>query len=151
VPLDSRDDFSGFEGREDVFHGLRDPFGMIRRELEQALREQRPDVEVVSIQMGGEPLVVRAGRKVDDESGVVTHFGFCLRALLALTYDAGQGHETLPAALSFLFAYVDQPPARRKLRTYFDLHGEAEDGFSEAKLKQRVLKLRKDFPADPSA
>jgi hypothetical protein len=143
-PPDPRDEFAGFAGNEHMFFGLADPYGLIRGELERGLREQVPDTAIASIQMGGEPLFLTLARQEGD-SAVVTHFAFCLQALVSLSYAGGSKSESWPAALTFLFAHVDQPAARRKLRTYFDLHDETKVGYTAEKLKERLLKLRADL------
>jgi hypothetical protein len=142
MPADPRDDFSGFVGHEGALHGLADPFGLIRRELEDVLREQVPGSEVAAIQMGGAPLVLGIVRKLDDGDGVLAHFGFCLRALVSVSHPGGA--ESLAVAMTFLFGDVDRPGGQ-KLRTCFDMHREAQTQFTAEVLRERLLRFRTEL------
>jgi hypothetical protein len=142
MSADPRDDFSGFNGAEHMFFGLEQRVQMIRRHVEDGLREQVADSVVDAIVMEGEPKFLSLGRKTDDPHKViVAHFGFCLRARLSLSCDSGRKHETLSAALTFLFGNVDRPGASR-MQTHFDLHGDASAGFDEATFKRRLFEFR---------
>jgi hypothetical protein len=142
MPAGPDDDFSPFAGSEHMFFGLRDPFGLIRSEVEGALREQVPDTRVVSIAMQGKPKFLTLGRKTDDDKQVVvTHFAFCLRARLAVLFDEQRKGEVIEATLSFLFGNVDRAGAER-FRRHFDLHGDADAHFDDEKLKERFLAFR---------
>lgn len=142
MPARDEDDFSAFVGSEQMFFGLRDPYGMIREELQRALREQIPDTEVVSIATLGEPKFLTLGRKGDGgEHMLVTHFAFAVRARVAVLFDERRKGELLEAALTFLFADVDVPGAQ-KVRTHFDLHQDADKNFSDELFKQRFMSFR---------
>lgn len=142
MPASPDDDFSPFAGSEHLFFGLRDPFGLIRQEVEQSLREQISDTEVISITTLEKPKFLTLGRKTEDELHVVvTHFAFCLRARLTVLFDARRKGEVLEATLSFLFGNVDQP-GKERFRRHFDLHEDAERHFDEEKLKDRFLAFR---------
>lgn len=141
MPASPDDDFSAFQGQEHMFFGLRDPLGMIRSEVEDALREQIADTEVLSIQTSGEPKFLTLGRKSDDgQTMVVTHFGFAVRAKLTVLFDERRKGEVLESLLTFLFGDVDTN--RRRFRRFFDLHEEAERCFDDAVFKQRFLAFR---------
>src|SRR5689334_12077589 len=100
MPASPDDDFTPFAGSEHMFFGLRDPFGLIREEVEEGLREQVPDTEVVSIATLEKPKFLTLGRKTDDENRVVvTHFAFCLRARLTVLFDERRKGEVIEATL----------------------------------------------------
>lgn len=125
-----------------MFFRLKDPFGMIREEVESVLRAQIPDTEVVSIATFGQPKFLTLGRKDGDGSlAVVTHFGFCVRAKLSVLFDQLRKGEVIESAITFLFANVDQPGAE-KCRTFLDMHAEAEAMFDDEVFKQRFLAFR---------
>jgi hypothetical protein len=142
MSADPRDDFSGFAGAEHMFFGLEQPFQMIRRHVEDGLREQVADTVVDAIVMEGEPKFLTLGRKTEDARTVIVgHFGFCLMARLTLSCNGGRTRETLPAALTFLFGNVDKKDDTR-MQTHFDPHGDASAGFDEATFKRRLLEFR---------
>jgi len=125
-----------------MFFGLEQPFQMIRRHVEDGLRKQVADTVVDAIVMEGQPKFLTLGRKTDDASMViVAHFGLCLMARLSLSCDDGRKHETLPAALTFLFGNVDRP-GESTMQTHFDLHRDASSGFDDESFKRRFLKFR---------
>ena len=125
-----------------LLFGLRDPFGLIRDEVESGLREQVPDTDVVSIAVLGPPKFLTLGRKAEDGAQlIVTHFAFCLRARLSVLFAEGRKGEVIEATLTFLFANVDAP-GKQRFRRHFDVHGEAENGFDDARFKQRFLAFR---------
>jgi hypothetical protein len=141
MPASPDDDFSAFQDREHMFFGLRDPLGMIRAEVESALREQIADTELVAIQTSGQPKFLTLGRKAEDgETMVVTHFGFAVRAKLTVLFDQRRKGEVLESLLTFLFADVDTN--HRRFRRFFDLHEEAERAFEDEPFKQRFLAFR---------
>src|SRR5687767_2460431 len=98
MPASPEDDFSAFQGQEHMLFGLRDPFGLIRSEVEEGLRQQVPDTVVVSIETRGEPKFLTLGRKVDDGAQlVVTHFAFAVRARLTVLFDEQRRGEVIEA------------------------------------------------------
>jgi hypothetical protein len=142
MPASPDDDFSAFAGHEHMFFGLRDPFGLIREEVEAALREQVPDTDVVSIATLEQPKFLTLGRKADDETQmIVTHFAFCLRARVSVLFDARRKGEVIEATLTFLFGNVDSP-GKQRFRRHFDVHAQAEAEFDDARFKQRFLAFR---------
>lgn len=143
MPASPDDDFSPFEGSEHMFFGLRDPFGLIRSEVEDGLREQIPDTEVISIATLEKPKFLTLGRKTEDDEGkvIVTHFAFCLRARLTVLFDERRKGEVIEATLTFLFGNVDQP-GKQRFRRLFDMHDDANAQFDDEKLKQRFLAFR---------
>lgn len=141
MPAGPDDDFSPFAGSEHLFFGLRDPFGLIRQEVEEGLRQQVADTEVLSIATLQPPKFLTLGRKSDDEQLVVTHFAFCLRARLTVLFDERRKGEVIEAALTFLFGNVDQP-GKERYRRHFDMHAEADAQFDDARFKQRFLAFR---------
>ncbi len=142
MPAGPNDDFTAFEGSEHMFFGLRDPFGLIRSEVEDALCEQVKDTRVVSIATLEAPKFLTLGRKTEDASSVVvTHFAFCLRARIAVLFDDERKGELIEATLSFLFGNVDRPGEER-FRRHFDLHADASTHFDDEQLKQRFLAFR---------
>lgn len=145
MAADPRDDFSGFAGREHMFFGLADPYGMIREELENGLRKQVADTVVESIVMQGEPLFLTLGRKTEVENEViVAHFAFCLRATVTVGFDAGRRRETMPMALTFMFGRVDQH-GQEQSRTHFDLHADADRGYDEGEFQRRFMAFRAEL------
>lgn len=140
MPARVEDDFSAFSGREQMFFGLRDPYGLIRSEIEDSLREQIADTVVSSITTRGEPKFLTLGRQGDDQQVVVTHFAFCVRAQLTVRFDAGRKGERIEATLTFLFGGLDR--SAQRYRRHLDMHAEAESGFDDALFKQRFLAFR---------
>lgn len=142
MPARPEDDFSAFAGSEQMFFGLRDPFGMMRSEVESALREQVPDTEVASIAIIDQPKFLTLGRKTDDgQSAIVTHFGVCARAKLAVLFDQQRKGELIEATLTYLFGNVDVPGSQT-CRTHFDLHADADRHFEDEVFKRRFLTFR---------
>jgi hypothetical protein len=144
MPAGPEDDFSAFAGQEHMLFGLRDPFGLIRAELEEALRAQVSDTLLVSIATLEKPKFLTLGRKSDDEAQlIVTHFGCCLRVRLTVLFDERRKGEVIEATLTLLFGQVDVP-GKQRFRRHIDLHTDAEGGFDEASFKQRFLAFRAD-------
>ena len=142
MPAQPEDDFSAFAGSEQMFFGLRDPFGMIRAEIENALREQVPDTVLASLAISGKPKFLTLGRRNDDgRHAVVTHFGFCARAKLAVLFDQGRKGELIEATLTYLFGNVDVPGSQT-CRTHFDLHEDADRHFDDEVFKRRFMTFR---------
>jgi hypothetical protein len=139
MPASPDDDFGAFLGREDMLFGLRDPFGLVRSELTESLREQVPDTELFSIQTQGEPKFLTLGRK-EDGRFVVTHFAFAVRARLTVLFDERRRGEVLEALLTFLFGDVDSE--HKRFRRFIDLHEEAARCFEDAVFKERFLAFR---------
>ena len=145
MAADPRDDFTAFAGAEHMLFQLRDPYRMIREEVEAGLRRQVQDTEVTAIACGEHPKFLTLGRKTDDGASIlVSHFGFCVRARIALTYDAGAGREELAAALTFLFGRVDEP-GRETRRVFLDVHGDAEQAYTDEGFQARFVKFREDI------
>jgi hypothetical protein len=125
-----------------MFFGLKDPFGLIRSEVESSLRQEVADTELEVIKTFDEPKFLTLGRKTDDgERMIVTHFGFAVRAQLYVRYAGGSQHEVIDAALTFLFANVDRPGAQ-KVRTFFDLHADAAERFTDETFRERFLAFK---------
>lgn len=140
MPASPDDDFSAFRGQEHMFFGLRDPFGLLRREVEDALCEQVPDTEVLSIATHGEPKFLTLGRKADDERVIVTHFAFAVQAKVTVLFDERRKGEVLEALVTLLFGGVDT--SEKRYRRYFDVHEEATRCFDDAVFKERFLAFR---------
>ncbi|RYZ04905.1 MAG: hypothetical protein EOO73_22280 [Myxococcales bacterium] len=140
MPASPDDDFSAFRGQEHMFFGLKDPFGLIRSEVEDALRQQIADTEVVSVATLGEPKFLTLGRKTEDTQVVLTHFAFAVRAKLTVLFDERRKGEVIEALLTFLFGDVDGPDKR--FRRFIDVHEEADRGFDDAVFKERFLAFR---------
>jgi hypothetical protein len=146
MPADPRDDFGVFTGHEHMFFGIRDPFRMIRDETVSMVRRQVEDTEVDSIVCAGEPKYLTLGRKLDDGAQVVvTWFGFCVHARVALHYDGGRQRDELPSVLTFLFGRVDEP-GQEVSRVHLDVHADAERGFTDDVFHQRFLAFRNEPP-----
>jgi hypothetical protein len=144
MPAGPDDDFAPFAGLEHMFFGLRDPFGLIRDEVEESLRAQVPDTLLLSIATLETPKFLTLGRKTDAGGNVVvTHFAFCLRARLTVLFDERRKGEVIEATLAFLFGDVDQA-GKQRFRRHIDLHDAAEAGFNDAKFKERFLAFRAD-------
>jgi hypothetical protein len=142
MPAHPQDDFSAFEGSEHMFFGLRDPFGMIRTEIENALREQVPDTVLASVSISGKPKFLTLGRKSEDgQHAVVTHFGFCARARLAVLFDEGRKGELIEATLTYMFGNVDVAGSQT-CRTHFDLHEDADRHYDDEVFKRRFMTFR---------
>jgi hypothetical protein len=142
VAADPRDDFAAFAGAEHMFFQLRDPYRMIRDEVVAILHGQVSDTEVTAIACSEHPKFLTLGRKTDDGSKVIVgHFGFCVRARIALTCDAGAQREELPAVLTFLFGRVDEP-GRETKRVFIDVHGDAERAYTDEGFQQRFVAFR---------
>jgi hypothetical protein len=135
VPADPRDDFGVFEGREHLFHGLADPFALVRDEVEATLRRQLPGGVVESIVTYDEPKWLTIARRGEPGALVVASFGVCFRARIAMAI--GYGREDVTATLTFLFGRWEDPEQQR-MRTYFDLHADAAAGFDDDVLGLRL-------------
>jgi hypothetical protein len=142
MPADPRDDFRVFAGNEHMFFTLRDPYRTIRDETEAALRRQVADTAITSITCTDPPKFLTLGKKIDDGTRIaVSFFAFCLRARIALTYDAGQQHDELSATLSFLFGRIDEP-GHETSRVHVDVHADAERAFTDEGFQQRFVAFR---------
>jgi hypothetical protein len=142
MPAQPADDFAAFEGSEQMFFGLRDPYGMMRSELENALREQVADTVVASIAITDKPKFLTLGRRADDgDKAIVTHFGICARAKVAVLFDEQRKGELLEATLTYLFGHVDKPGSVT-CRTHFDLHDDADRHFDDEVFKRRFMTFR---------
>lgn len=145
MAADPRDRFPAFTGHEHLFVLVDDPLRMIRNEVEHGLREQVADTVVDAITMEGEPKVLTVGQRgADDTVVAVSHFGFCLRARLAISHADSAASEELVATLTFLFGHLDRP-GQQQLRTYFDLDADADAGFTDAAFDGRFEQLRTDL------
>lgn len=144
MPADPRDDFGAFAGTEHMMFGLSDPFALIRQEIERGLRRQVPDSVLERIATQGEPKFLTLGKKVGDGSQlVVSHFGFCVRARLSVSYTGGTRREEIESLLTFLFSDIDQPGSEL-CRTHFDLHGDAERNFTDDVFRERFIAFRNE-------
>ncbi|HEU0030760.1 MAG TPA: hypothetical protein VFQ53_09005 [Kofleriaceae bacterium] len=144
MPRDPRDDFAAFADAEHLFHGLDDPYGLIREEVERVLAAENPDTAVERIATTGAPRWRTAVHRVPGTDRlVVTAFGFCVRARIAVTI--GYAHEDIDAALTFLFAHIDDPSGAH-CRTHFDLHAAAAAGDDDSVLDARFLAFRDAGP-----
>lgn len=142
MPAGPNDDFSAFDGQEQMFFGLRDPYGTIRAEIENALREQVPDTELASVAIIDKPKFLTLGRRSEDgQHAVVTHFGFCARAKLAVLFDERRKGELIEATLTYLFGNVDVAGSQT-CRTHFDLHEDADRHFDDEIFKRRFMTFR---------
>lgn len=95
------------------------------------------------------PKFLTLGRKLSGSNQMlVTHFGFCVRASLYVSYAGGSKHEIVDATLTFLFANVDRPGTER-CRTHFDLHAEAPQHFTDEVFQQRFLGYRIETFEEP--
>jgi hypothetical protein len=139
---DPRDDFGVFTGNEHMFYGLADPFALVRAEVERSLRAQMADTVVDSITAHGEPKFLTLGRKVGDGSKmVVTWFGTCFAARIAVSYDTGRKHERLAATFTLLIGRIDEP-GKERARTFLDVHADAERGFTDETFQARLMAFR---------
>jgi hypothetical protein len=142
MPADPRDDFRVFAGNEHMFFTLRDPYRMIRDEIEASLRRQVSDTEIISIACTDPPKFLTLGKKIGDGTRVaVSFFAFCVRTRIALTYDAGQQRDELSATLSFLFGRIDEP-GRETSRIHVDVQADAERAFTDEVFQERFAAFR---------
>ena len=149
MPADPRDDFGELAANEHMLFGLADPYRMIRDETEAALRRQVSDTEIESIVCAGTPKYLTLGKQVDGGTQVrVTFFGFCVRARVALTYNAGRDRDELDTALTFLFGRVDEPD-HQVSTMHFDLHADADRAFDDAVFHDRFIAFRARYAAEP--
>ena len=70
---------------------------------------------------------------------IVSWFGFAVRADLKVS--SPDHIEVLAATLTFLYGHVDEPGAEVQT-CHFDLHDDAEAGFSDEVFKERFLDFR---------
>lgn len=145
MPAGPRDDFAIFEGAEHMFFGVPDPLGLIREELERGLGAQVPGTVLEAIHTHDEPRWLTLGRRgeADPNQLVVTYFGVCFRARLAVV--AGYASEELEATITLLFGRWDEPEARR-MRTRFDLHADAAPAHAPEVFQERFLAFRGEDP-----
>lgn len=143
MSADPRDDFSSFAGVEHMLFGLDDPFVLIRAEIEAGLTRQVPSTRVESIRCTGEPKFLTIGRRREDDPGkvIVTHFASCFRCTIDVASDTRA--ESLVATVTLCFGEVDQPGAER-MRSFIDVHDDAESAFDDAAFQQRFLEFRDD-------
>ena len=141
IPEPHDDDFGAFAVAEGIFHGLFAPdvFRVIRRETEVGLRQQVSDSVLNRIETFGSPKSLSVVREIPGaSSGRVTHFAFCVRARLFVSYAGGRNREVIDATLTFFFADMDLDDGPR-YRADFDLHREAELGYADDRFKSRAL------------
>jgi hypothetical protein len=120
---------------------------MIRDEAESSLRKQVPDTVLESIATFDTPKFLTIGRKTEDPSKViVTWFAFCVRATLAVVYNAGKSRERVPTTITFMFGRVDEP-GHQLCRTFFDVNADAEAGFEADAFERRFLAFRDESRA----
>ena len=143
------DDFGVFAGSEHMFFGLRDPFALVRAETEAGLRQQVADTALDAIKTFDTPKFLTLGRNISGGKKIlVTHFGFCVRAELHVSYAGGSKHEMIDATLTFLFANVERR-GTEQCRTSFDLHAEAQQHFTDDVFRQRFLAYRLETVEEP--
>ena len=103
--------------------------------------EQVADTAVESIVAFGEPKWRTLGRKMDDEPGkvVVTAFAFSFRA--TVNAKSASADEALDATFTACFKGLGgggEPSSR----TWLDLHGDAEERFTDDAFEERFLEFR---------
>lgn len=137
------DDFRVFDGSKHMFFGLREPFGMIRDEVESTLKRQVADSVIEHIAAYDKPKFLTIGQQTDDAGKVtVSAFGVCFRARIDVRFNKGKDRELLDSTLTFLFRGVDGPNLQS--RVHFDLHGDAARYFDDKLFEQRFLAYRSD-------
>jgi len=147
VATDPRDDYTVFAGSEHMFHGLGEPYRLIREMTEASLRRQVVDAAIESIACHGAPKWLTMGRKVGDgEQVIVTYFGFCVQARLVVTSNAGQDREDLESTLTFLLGRMDEP-GQQISSMYLDLHDDARARFDDKVFQLRFVAFRQGQPA----
>lgn len=141
--VDSRDDFSIFEGSEHMFYGLDEPYVIIREELEKIFEAQVPGTSVDAVVAYGEPKWLTLGRRLDDEpeTVVVGSFGLCFRCHIDVATP--KRREQLDAAMTMLFRDIDRPGSAR-MRVTLDLHDDAAAGFDDDVFQRRLLEFREE-------
>lgn len=141
MPADPRDDFSIFADSEHMFFNLKDPFALIREQVEGALRRQIADTQVLGIRCFDEPKWLTLGRKIEDDDSkvVVGHFAVCFRCHVKVL--AGGGEEQLDAAITLLFRDIDRPGAER-MALSMDLFADATRAFDDAVFRERFIEFR---------
>lgn len=148
MTADPRDDFACFAGLEHMFYSLDEPYAMMRERLAEALRGQVADTEVEYLRCTGQPKWLTLGRKVGDGTKmIVTAFAFCVQAQIAVVSGGGQDREEMPAALTFLFAKMDEP-GNQVSSMFLDLHGDAQTQFADPVFQQRFAEFRARVPDD---
>jgi hypothetical protein len=137
MPADPRDDFRAFDGVEQMFYDLPDPYAQIRVEVLRALRRQVPDTELDAIRTFDKPKFLTIGRQVNEgRNVVVTHFAFCVRAYLAVRNARG-AHE-LTTALTLMYGRVDEPN-NQTFRIFVDVGADSLRAHDDDELKQRFV------------
>lgn len=138
---DPRDDFSIFDDHAHMFFNLKDPFELIRDQVEETLRAQVEGTQVASIRAHGEPKWLTLGRKVPDQPDKVAvgHFALCFLCSIAVE---SPGHaESLEAAVTLAFRDIDRPGEER-MRLWMDLFADAEAAHRDETLEERFLAFR---------
>jgi hypothetical protein len=137
----ARDDFRVFDGSKHMFFGVREPFGMIRDEVEIAFKRQVPDSVIEHIGAYDKPKFLTIGMRTDDKKKVtVSAFGVCFRARIEVRFNAGADREVLDATLTFLFRGVDGPNLQSRM--HLDLHADADQTFNDEAFEKRFLAFR---------
>lgn len=141
MPADPRDDFSIFGDSEHMFFNLKDPFAMIREEVEAALRRQVADTQVLAFRCFDEPKWLTLARKIegDDSKVTVGHFAVCFRSYV--TVLASHGEEQLDATITLLFRDIDRPGEER-MSLSMDLFADALRAFDDEVLQRRFMEFR---------
>jgi len=123
------------------------PFGasvpLVENELDQAQHDRLSDVLAVSSagMLVRQALWERLEGFDDGKHAVVTHFGFCARARLAVLFDEQRKGELIEATLTFMFGNVDVSGSQT-CRTHFDLHADADRHYDDDVFKSRFMTFR---------
>ncbi|MFV8750252.1 hypothetical protein ACNOYE_06850 [Nannocystaceae bacterium ST9] len=143
MAADPRDDFSVFADVEHMFFGLTDPFALIRDEITESLTRQVASTRVESIRCAGEPKFLTLGRRRDDEPDtlIVTYFACCFRCSIEVATAADR--ERLDATVTLCFGEVDRP-GHERMRSFLDVHADAERAFEDAEFQLRFLGFRNE-------
>lgn len=147
---DPRDDFSPFRESAHMFFGMQDPFGFVRRSLEDALKEQVPSTRILAIRCHGEPKFLTLGQRLEDDAGkiVVTQWATCFQCRIDVETD--DHAEELPTTVTLCAGDLDEPGAERT-RLFVDVFEDADAAFEEEAFKERFLEFRSEaFDEDES-
>lgn len=139
---DPRDDFGCFAGSEHMFFGIREPFGLIREQVENMFRSQVASSRIHSIRAEGEPKFLTIGRRSEPDDGmvVVSHFAMCFRCSVDVESDEHR-EPALRCTMMMAFGDVDKRGEAR-MRAWMDLHADADAAFDDEVFRQRFLEFR---------
>jgi len=133
------DDFRIFEGSEHMFHGLDDPYGYVRKEIEKGLSAQVPGTTVPSLRAHGEPKWLTIGKRLDGEPEKIAVTGYAVCFHLTIEAATPQRTHTLEATFTLAFAVFD---AEARVRPWIDLHDDADAAYEDETIKTRFLAFR---------